>query len=65
LRDALQAGGLQLSNLEVNDNARDNQQRELMSSQEHDHVSVETNETTTNLLVEDLTLDAESVDYLA
>ena len=65
LRDALQAGGLQLSNLEVNDNARDNQQRELMSSQEHDHVSVETNETATNLLVEDLTLDAESVDYLA
>ena len=65
LRDALQTGGLQLSNLEVNDNARDNQQRELMSSQEHDHVSVEANETATDLLVEDLTLDAESVDYLA
>jgi hypothetical protein len=49
----------------VNDNAGDNQQRELMSSQEHDRVSVEANETATDLLVEDLTLDAESVDYLA
>ena len=39
LRDALQAGGLQLSNLEVNDNARDNQKRELMSSNDHDGLS--------------------------
>lgn len=66
LRDALQAGGLQLSNLEVNDNARDNQRRGLMSSNDHDDSDTELNETASNLLlVEDLTLDAESVDYLA
>jgi flagellar hook-length control protein FliK len=65
LRDALQAGGLQLSNLEVNDNARDNQNRGLMSSDDHDDSAIESNETVSNLLVEDLTLDAESVDYLA
>ena len=65
LRDALQAGGLQLSNLEVNDNARDNQKRGLMSSDDHDDSAIESNETVSNLLVEDLTLDAESVDYLA
>jgi|GEM_PF-3054955 len=65
LRDALQAGGLQLSNLEVNDNARDNQKRGLMSSQDHDDAVAELNDTANNLLVEDLTLDAESVDYLA
>ena len=65
LRDALQAGGLQLSNLEVNDNARDNQKRGLMSSDDHDDLAIESNETVSNLLVEDLTLDAESVDYLA
>ena len=65
LRDALQAGGLQLSNLEVNDNARDNQKRGLMSSGDHDDSAIESNETVNNLLVEDLTLDAESVDYLA
>ena len=65
LRDALQAGGLQLSNLEVNDNARDNQKRELMSSNDHDGSAVELSETASSLLVEDLTLDAESVDYLA
>ena len=65
LRDALQAGGLQLSNLEVNDNARDNQKRELMSSNDHDGSAVELSETASTLLVEDLTLDAESVDYLA
>ena len=65
LRDALQAGGLQLSNLEVNDNARDNQKRELMSSNDHDESAAELNETASNLLVEDLTLNAESVDYLA
>ena len=65
LRDALQAGGLQLSNLEVNDNARDNQKRGSMSSQDHDDAVVELNDTANNLLVEDLTLDAESVDYLA
>jgi len=65
LRDALQAGGLQLSNLEVNDNARDNQKRGLMSSHDHDDSAVDLNETASNLLVEDLTLDAETVDYLA
>ena len=65
LRDALQAGGLQLSNLEVNDNARDNQKRELMPSNDHDGSAVELSETVSTLLVEDLTLDAESVDYLA
>ena len=65
LRDALQAGGLQLSNLEVNDNARDNHKRELMSSNDHDGSAVELSETASSLLVEDLTLDAESVDYLA
>ena len=65
LRDALQAGGLQLSNLEVNDNARDNQKRGLMSSDDHDDSAIESNETVSNLLVEDLNLDAESVDYLA
>lgn len=65
LRDALQAGGLQLSNLEVNDNARDNQKRELMSSNDHDGSAVGLSDTASTLLVEDLTLDAESVDYLA
>ena len=65
LRDALQAGGLLLSNLEVNDNPRDNQKRGLMSSNDHDDSGIELNETASNLLVEDLTLDAESVDYLA
>ena len=65
MRDALQAGGLQLSNLEVNDNARVNQKRGLMSSDDHDVSAIESNETVSNLLVEDLTLDAESVDYLA
>ena len=66
LRDALQAGGLQLSNLEVNDNARDNQKRELMSSIDHEDSAAElNNEAASDLLVEDLTLDAESVNYLA
>ena len=66
LRDALQAGGLQLSNLEVNDNSRDNQKRELMSSIDHeDSASELNNEAASDLLVEDLTLDAESVNYLA
>lgn len=65
LRDALQAGGLQLSNLEVNDNTRDNQKRGLMPSNDRDDSAIELNETASNLLVEDLTLDAESVDYLA
>ena len=66
LRDALQAGGLQLSNLEVNDNARDNQKRELMSSFDHEDSAAElNNEAASDLLVEDLTLDTESVNYLA
>ena len=67
LRDALQAGGLQLSNLEVNDNARDNQRRGLMSSHDHEDSAVDLNETASNLhlQVEDLILDADSVDYLA
>ena len=49
----------------ANDNARDNQKRGLMSSDDHDDSAIESNETVSNLLVEDLTLDAESVDYLA
>ena len=66
LRDALQAGGLQLSNLEVNDNTRDNQKRELMSSFDHEDSAAElNNEAASDLLVEDLTLDTESVNYLA
>ena len=65
LRDALQAGGLQLSNLEVNDNARDNQKRGLMSPDDQGDSAIESNETVSTLLVEDLTLDTESVDYLA
>ncbi|MAP03391.1 MAG: hypothetical protein CME48_00195 [Halieaceae bacterium] len=65
LRDALQAGGLQLSNLEVNDNAHDNQKRGLMSPDDQDDSAIESNETVSTLLVEDLTLDTESVDYLA
>lgn len=66
LRDALQAGGLQLSNLEVNDNTRDNQKRELMSAFDHEDSAAElNNEAASDLLVEDLTLDAESVNYLA